>query len=85
MMYCYYFRSTTVLTTMCVTTGSFLHQFITFSRGWIVSEWLSFSYLLAIVAFIGGMLTAHALLSLWRGTSFVTDLVDYEPDPFLMN
>ncbi|QIP17550.1 hypothetical protein G8759_35375 [Spirosoma aureum] len=85
MLYIYYIRAATVLTTWGVTTFDFFQWFVTFSKGWLLAEWLFFTFLLIIAAVVCGALTAHALLSLWQGTSFVRDLVDYEPDPSLSN
>jgi hypothetical protein len=85
MIYLYCFRFITVFATLGVTTFDFFQKLTSLSEKWPFASWLTFSILLDIVALTCGALTTHALLSLWRGTSFWKDLVDYEPNQAIMN
>lgn len=85
MLCLYCFRSIAVFTTLGVTTFDFFQQLVVLSKEFPFADWLVFTMLLDIVAFFFGAITTHALLSLWRGTSFVKDIVDFEPEVIVMN
>ncbi|WP_338874506.1 hypothetical protein WBJ53_02700 [Spirosoma sp. SC4-14] len=74
-----------MFTTLGVTTFDFFQQLVVLSKELPFADWLVFTMLLEVIAFFCAAMTTHALLSLWRGTSFVKDIVDYEPEPISMS
>ncbi|QJW91673.1 hypothetical protein HNV11_20960 [Spirosoma taeanense] len=78
-------RNGLVLSAFALTSLDFFHHFVLLSQGWFFLGQLLFLLVGLAVATMCGALTAHALLSLWRGTPFVKDLIDHEPEPVLVN
>lgn len=73
-------RNLIVLATFVLATLDLFQYFIVVSDQWFMAGRLIFLALGVSLATAGGTLIAHAILSLWEGTSFVRGIIDYEPD-----
>lgn len=79
------FRNGLVLVTFVLTTADYYQQFVVLLQNQYWGDSCLCVALELIFAVMFGALTAHVVLSLWHGTHFITDLVDYEPEPALVN
>lgn len=78
------FRNTIVSGAFALTTVDIFHQIMLLSSGCSQPVQLASMLVGLPAATVCGTLIAHALLSLWRGTPFLTDLIDYEPEPLFL-